>query len=92
MPSFSSVMFWTYDHKAILYTGLRLRLKLLHWNTAGTFNASRNKGIFLFSTRKSALNSAGSLFASEKFHTSSEEKEDYSACILRKAEQTFLRL
>ena len=26
------------------------------------------------------------------FHTPSEEKEDYSACILRKAEQTLLRL
>ena len=30
------------------------------------------------------------LFAT--FHTPSEEKEDYSACMLRKAEQTFLRL
>ena len=26
------------------------------------------------------------------FHTPSEEKEDYSACMLRKAEQTLLRL
>ena len=25
-------------------------------------------------------------------HTPSEEKEDYSACVLRKAEQTLLRL
>ena len=56
------------------------------------FNASRNKGIFLFSTGKSALHSAGSLFAREIFHSPSEEKEDYSACMLRKAEQTFLRL
>ena len=26
------------------------------------------------------------------FHTPSEEKEDYSACMFRKAEQTLLRL
>ena len=26
------------------------------------------------------------------FHTPSEEEEDYSACMLRKAEQTLLRL
>ena len=32
------------------------------------------------------LNSRG-----KTFHTPSEEKEDYSACILRKAEQTLLR-
>ena len=40
----------------------------------------QNKGISLFATRKSALHSPG------------EEKEDYSACMLRKAEQTLLRL
>ena len=54
-------------------------------------NASRSKGIPLFSTRKSALHSAGSSPA-KTFHTPSEEKEDYSACMLRKAEQTLLRL
>ena len=40
----------------------------------------QNKGISLFATWKSALHSPG------------EEKEDYSACMLRKAEQTLLRL
>ena len=30
MPSFSSVMFWTYEHEATLYTGLRLHRKLFH--------------------------------------------------------------
>ena len=28
----------------------------------------------------------------ESFHTPSEEKEDYSACMLRKAKQTLFRL
>ena len=50
MPSFGSVMLWTYDHEAIR-----------------TPNASRSKGISPFSTRKSALYSAGSLFARENF-------------------------
>ena len=44
-----------------------------------------SKGISLFSPRKSALPSAGSLFARKPFHSNSpsEEKEDYSACVLR---------
>ena len=63
-------MFWTYEHEAILYTGLRLHRKLFHcgnWKTGGTLNASRSKGISLFSTRKSALHSAGPLFVSDNF-------------------------
>ena len=60
----------------------------------GTLNTSTSKGISLFSTQKSALHSAGSLFARKPFHSNSpsKEKEDYSACALRKAEQTLLRL
>ena len=53
-----------------------------------------SQGISLFSPRKSALPSAGSLFARKPFHSNSpsEGKEDYSACVLRKAEQTLRRL
>ena len=57
-------MFWTYDHKAILIihrpsTPSQI-VPLRHWKTRGILSASRSKGIFLFSTRKSALHSAGS--------------------------------
>ena len=55
-------------------------------------NASRSKGISLFSTRKSALHWLGLYSRAKTFHTPSEEKEDYSACMLRKAEKTVLRL
>ena len=50
---------------------------------------ARSKGISFFSTGKLALHSAGSLFASENFSCA---EEDYSACMLCKAEQTLLRL
>ena len=82
IPSFGSVMFWTCDHEAILYTGLRLHRKLFHCGIGRqeVLLMRQNKGISLFATWKSALHSPG------------EEKEDYSACMLRKAEQTLLRL
>ena len=40
---------------------------LRHLKTGGTLNASISKGISIFSTRKLALHSAGSLFARENF-------------------------
>ena len=76
----------------ILHPIHRPSIPLRHWKTGGTLNASKSKEISLFSTQISALPSAGSLFAREIFHSPSEEKEDYSACMLRKAEQTLLRL
>ena len=70
---------------------------LRHWKTGGTLNASRSKGISLFPTRKSALHALlyirlGLNSRAKTFHTPSEGKEDYSACMLHKAEQTLLRL
>ena len=63
IPSFSSVMFWTYDHEAILCR------EVVNVNPYATKKGSTqtSKGISLFSTRKSALPSAGSLFARETF-------------------------
>ena len=86
-------MFWTYEHEAILYTGLRIHRKLFHCGTERQEvlkNTSRSKGISLFSTRKSALHAfpLGLYLRAITFDTQSEEKEDYSACMLRKAEQT----
>ena len=71
-------MFRTYDHEAILCR------EVVNVNPYITKKGSTQRS-------KSALHSAGSLFARET-HTSSEEKEDYSACMFRKAEETLLRL
>ena len=83
-------MFWTYDHEAIL---CREVVKVNPYTTKKG-STQRRKEISLFSTLKSAFHTAESLFASEKLfsYSPSEEKEDYSACMLRKEEQTLLRL
>ena len=56
-----------------------------------TLTTLKSNGIFLIFTRlniRLGLNSRGRTF----HDTPSEEKEDYSACMLRKSEQILLRL
>ena len=89
-------MFWTYDHEAILYTDLRLHRKLFHCGI-GTqevlFMRQETKEYSSFPLENRLYIRLGLHSRAKNFHTPSEVKEDYSACImLRKAEKSFLRL
>ena len=83
-------MFWTYDHEAILYTGLRLHRKLFHYGFGRQDvllmrQEAKEYPSFPLGNRlylRLGLYSRGKIF-----HSPSEEKEDYSACMLRKAEK-----
>ena len=63
---FSDVLhIWSWSHPIHRPSTPSQIVPLRHWKTEGTLNAWRSEGIFLFSTRKSALHSSGSLFMSE---------------------------
>ena len=88
-------MFWTYDHEAILYTGLRLHRKLFHCGIGRQevlLMRQEAKEYPSFPLENRLYSRLGLYSRAKTFHTPSEEKEDYSACMLRKAEQTLLRL
>ena len=96
MPSFSSVMFWTYEHEATLYTGLRLHRKLFHsgieLRQEVLLMRQEAKEYPSFPLGNRLYIRLGLYSRAITFHTPGEEKEDYSAFMLRKAEQTLLRL
>ena len=78
-----------------LYTGLQLHRKLFYCGIGRQevllmHQSAKEDPSFPLGNRlyiRLGLYSRG-----KTFHTPSEEKEDYSACMLRKAEQTLLRL
>ena len=84
-------MFWTCDLEAILYTGLRLHLKLFHCGIERQevllMRQEAKEYPFPLGNRLHIL--LGLYSRAITFLTPSEEKEDYSACMLRKAEQLF---
>ena len=88
-------MFWTDEHEAILYTALRLHRKLLHrgieWRQEVLLMRQEAKEYPSFPLENRLYIRLGLYSRAKTFHTPSEEKEDYSACMLRKAEQTLLR-
>ena len=92
--TFSSVMFWTCEHEAMLYTGLRLYLKLFHCGIERqeVLLMRQEAKEYLFPLGNRLYIRLGLYSRAITFHTLSEENEDYSACMLRKAEQTLLRL
>ena len=94
IPSFSSVMFWTYEHEAMLYKGVRLHLKLFHCGIERqeVLLMRQEAKEYPFPLGNRLYIRLGLYSRAITFHTPSEEKEDYSACMLRKAEKTLLRL
>ena len=97
LPLVQSVMFWTYDHEAILYTGLRFHPKLFHCGIGRQevllmCQEAKEYPSFSLGNRLYIRLGLYSRSRGKTFHTPSEEKEDYSACVPRKAEQTHLCL
>ena len=95
IPSFGSVMFWTYEHEAILYTGLGLHRKLFHCGIGRQevlLMRQEAKEYPSFPLGNRLYIQLGLYSRAIIFHTPSEEKEDYSVCMLSKTEQTLLRL
>ena len=86
-------MFWTYEHEAMLYTGLRLHLKFFHCGIERQeVLLMRQEGKDLFPLGNRLYIRLGFYSRAITFHMPSEEKEDYLACMLHKAEQTLLGL
>ena len=88
-------MFWTYEHEAILYTALRLHRILFHCGIERQevlLMRQEAKEYLSFPLENRLYIRLGLYSRAETFHTPSKEKEDYSACMLRKAEHTLLRL
>ena len=62
-------MFWTYEHEAMLYTGLRLHLKLFHCGIErqAVLLMRQEAKEYLFPLGNRLYILAGSLFASDNF-------------------------
>ena len=81
-------MVWTYAHEAILYTGLRFHCGIGRQEVVLMRQRAKEYPSFLLGNRlylRLGLYSRGKIF-----HSPSEEKEDYSAGMLRKADKLFL--
>ena len=77
-------MFWTYEHEAILYTGLRLHRKLYHCGIElrqeVLLMRQEAKEHPSFPLGNRLYIRLGLYSRAITFHTPSEEKEDSSAC------------
>ena len=73
-------MFWTYDHEAILDTGLRLHRKLFHCGQEVLLMRQEAKEYPSFPLGNRLYIRLGLCSGGKTFYTLSEGKEDYSAC------------